>query len=205
MSDVRRQEEVRIRLARRDDAPAIAAVNVRSWQTSYRGILPDSFLDALDAKVREEPWRERLAQPPEFGCTLVAEVNRAADEDASAIIGFATGGPERDGVSGYDGELYAIYLLAEYRGNGIGRRLTSAIAGWLSQRGTRSLLIWVLKENVRARGFYERLGGQFVAERPITIGSSNLQEVAYGWPDLHVISHANQDRGRGPDEVDSAR
>jgi ribosomal protein S18 acetylase RimI-like enzyme len=199
------QGEVSIRPARPADAPAIAAVHIRAWQTAYRGIVPDSHLDALDVVVSEKRWLDHLTHRSESECSFVAEVNGHAMEEAGAIIGFATGGPERHGVAGYDGELYAIYLLLEQRGKGIGRQLVATVARWLSERGMKSLVIWVLKENVRGRGFYEALGGQIVGEQTITIGGSDFQDVAYGWTDLRKVAHAAQGAEGDPDEADPIR
>jgi hypothetical protein len=47
-------------------------------------------------------------------------------------------------------------------------------------------LLWVLAENP-SRKFYERLGGQLVYEKTVTIGGVPLIEVAYGWRDAHTI------------------
>jgi len=40
--------DVSARVAWADDAPAIAAVQVRAWRASYAGLLPDDVLGALD-------------------------------------------------------------------------------------------------------------------------------------------------------------
>jgi hypothetical protein len=45
-------------------------------------------------------------------------------------------------------------------------------------------LLWVLKDNLPARKFYEALGGIYLREKPIKIGSQRLIEVAYGWKNL---------------------
>jgi hypothetical protein len=47
--------------------------------------------------------------------------------------------------------------------------------------------VWVLRDNATARRFYERLGGVFIREQPITIGSSVLREVSYGWRALDDV------------------
>jgi hypothetical protein len=49
-----------------------------------------------------------------------------------------------------------------------------------------ALLLWVLAENP-ARRFYERLGGQPVSTKTVTIGGVPLTEVAYGWLDARTI------------------
>ena len=102
-------------------------------------------------------------------------------------MGFVSGGPERSGDTLYTGELYAIYLLASYHGQGIGQQLASALVTRLIQAGMTTLLLWVLAANP-ARKFYERLGGQPVYEKTVTIGGLPLVEVAYGWRDARAIA-----------------
>jgi hypothetical protein len=57
-------------------------------------------------------------------------------------------------------------------------------------------VIWVLKENVKARAFYEALGGVLIHEKQIVIGGIELVDVAYGWLDIRtVIPEAKQRDG----------
>lgn len=186
---------IRIRPACMEDAPNIARVHVRSWQTAYRGILPASFLDALEPSSREERWRERLRTPLEEGFTFVAETVQAHGE----IVGFASGGPERDGDAFdgvvYRGEIYALYLLQEHRRRGIGQRLVAASAEWLLAHDLKSIVIWALAENGPARAFYQGLGGVLIGNKTVTIGPSNLIDVAYGWPDGEELLRAAARQG----------
>jgi GNAT superfamily N-acetyltransferase len=98
-------------------------------------------------------------------------------------VGFVNGGPERDGRDEYDAELYALYVLPDWHGRGIGKQLSETFAQSLIDSGYDSMFAWVLAENP-ARGFYETLGGTLVDERSIEIGGRPLVEVAYGWNDL---------------------
>jgi len=50
---------VTIRPALPNDAGQIAGIQVRTWQATYRGDLPDAFLDSLDASRREEMCRDK--------------------------------------------------------------------------------------------------------------------------------------------------
>jgi GNAT superfamily N-acetyltransferase len=109
-----------------------------------------------------------------------------AEDAQGTIVGFASGGPERSGDPVYTGELYAIYLLAQHQGKGMGRHLVISLVHRLLQEGMRGLLLWVLAANP-ARTFYERLGGQRVYEKTVTIDGVALLEVAYGWRDVHAL------------------
>jgi GNAT superfamily N-acetyltransferase len=169
-----------IRAATPTDAVAIARVHVDSWRTTYTGIVPADYLANLSHAQREQFWSNILSTPAPSGCVYVAE------HDTGEIVGFASGGPERSGDTLYQGELYAIYLLARYQRQGLGRHLTMAVVQCLLQCGLPSMLIWVLAANP-GRAFYAALGGQPVYEKNVTIGAAQLLEVAYGWPDLRDV------------------
>ncbi|SFC66585.1 Acetyltransferase (GNAT) family protein [Bacillus sp. OV322] len=50
-------------------------------------------------------------------------------------FGFSSGGKERsDKYPVYTGELYAIYILKEYQGNGLGKLLVKPIIEELQQK-----------------------------------------------------------------------
>ena len=88
------------------DIPAIARVHVDTWWTTYQGIVPDEYLAKLSYEDRENRWQQILNQDPENGnFTYVAE------QASKEIVGFASGGPERENDPIYKGELTAIYIL----------------------------------------------------------------------------------------------
>ena len=169
-----------IREASLTDAAAIARVHVDSWRTTYAGIVPADYLANLSYARREQFWYDIFSIPTPSGCVYVAV------QDTGEIVGFASGGPERSGNALYRGELYAIYLLALYQRQGLGRRLTMAVVQRLLQCGLSSMLVWVLAANP-GRAFYATLGGQQVDEKTVTIGAAPLLEVAYGWSDLREL------------------
>jgi len=169
-----------IREAVLTDAAAIARVHVDSWRTTYAGIVPADYLANLSYARREQFWCDILSTPTPLRYVYVAA------QDTGGIVGFASGGPERSGNALYRGELYAIYLLAPYQRQGLGRRLTMAVVQRLLQCGLSSMLVWVLAANP-GRAFYATLGGQQIYEQEITIGAALLVEVAYGWPDLRDL------------------
>jgi len=169
---------VQIREAAPDDIPGIAHVHVDTWRTAYVDIVPAAHLAALSYEQRESRWREILAPVGDGRCHFVAE------NDEGQIVGIATGGPERDGMPGYDGELYGLYALEAYQRRGIGRELMQTIARRLAADGFKAMILWVLKDNLKARAFYEAMGGVLTGEKGTTIGGADLIEVAYGWADL---------------------
>ncbi len=167
-----------VRPAEVDDAAAIARVHVESWRSTYRGLLPDDFLDSLTEGRYLERWLRSLGDD----ATRVY----VAEEDHQ-VVAFASGGRERAGEGGYAGELYAIYVLEKAQRHGHGIGLVRAVIGGLREMGLNDMIVWVLRENSPARKFYERLGGTYVRTQPITIGSVTLQEVSYGWRSLDDV------------------
>ena len=167
-----------IRPARITDAPGIGKVQVDSWRSSYKGLIADEFLTALSYEQRTQVWSQNLSDPKNNGFLYVAESK--PDE----IVGFVAAGAVREGDPNYQGELYAIYLLHEVKRQRLGRRLVDAVMRELSERGFSSMLLWVLKDNLPSRKFYEAVGGEYLREKPIEIGSQRLIEVAYGWKNL---------------------
>jgi len=172
--------EFTVRIAEVEDAAAIAKVHVDSWRTSYRGIVADEFLEKLSYERRETMWKNELSNPDQPSVIIVTE--RPAD----GVVGFSSAGPIRGEHKAFDGELYAIYLLAHAQGCGLGKALFVEAAHWLLDHSYTSMLLWALKDNP-ARGFYEAMGGVVIASESFTLGNQELIEVAYGWRDIHQL------------------
>lgn len=169
-----------IRDATIDDLPAIAQIHISSWQSTYQGILPDSYLASLSTQSREERWTKILNEP-DHGRTIFTLVAEETD-----VFAFANGGPIRSDDADYDCEIYAIYIHESHQRRGIGRELMRSLADKLSQAGFQAALVWVLTENP-SRCFYESLGGKIIRSSQIRIGGTPLEEIAYGWPDIHTL------------------
>ena len=162
------------------DAEALARVHVRSWRETYRGLLPEAYLARMSEADFTRRFRHALTFPGRNEVTLAA----AARE---GLIGYAQGGPSRAGVEG-EAEIATLYLLRSAQGSGAGRRLMAGMAHALAAGGARSLAISVLRDNLRARGFYEHLGGQADPARPERgPGGALLHEVTYRWLEIGVL------------------
>jgi len=151
--------EFSVRDAQPGDAGAILHVRTRTWQAAYAHILPREKLEAMSA----EPWAERwtewwrgvIEDPAPGAHTLVVD-------DAGGVAGFASLGSmsgEQD-EPGRIGELYAIYVLPEASGRGIGQALMAEVLNRLRSEGFPEAILWVLEDNPRTRCFYELAGWQ---------------------------------------------
>lgn len=141
---------IQIRPAIAKDAHAIATIHVTSWQKIYRGHIPDTILDNLSIKEREQKWRELINNKV---IILVIEKN-------NEIVGFASLCPSRDSDTDPKicGEISAVYLNPDVWHQGLGTKLCNYALSELEGMGFKEVILWVLKENNQARKFYERMG-----------------------------------------------
>lgn len=172
-----------VREAKIADAPAIARVNIDTWRTAYRKIIPADYLAQQSYEKRESDWQETLENAKNTGIFVCV-----AENDSGQIVGFASGGCERMGKYVYQGELFAIYILEEYQRQGIGQQLVGTVATKLVELSLNSMLVWVLGDNSACR-FYEFLGGEKVEEQQTSRAGVAMKEIAYGWIDIAVLIH----------------
>jgi ribosomal protein S18 acetylase RimI-like enzyme len=161
------------------DAEELARVHVTSWRETYRGLLPDAFLARMSEAGFARRFRRQLSAP---GGSLTL-----AAADRYGLVGYLQGGPSRRGVAG-EAEVATLYVLRQAQGRGLGGRLMTDGARALAAQGSTSLMISVLRDNIRARGFYEHLGGEPEAARQEPgPGGRLLYEVAYRWGDISKL------------------
>ena len=167
------------------DAEDLARVHVASWRETYRGLLADAFLARMSEPGFTRRFRRTLADPGD-GVTLAAA-------DRYGLVGYAQGGPSRRDTAGLanggEAEIATLYVLRQAQGQGLGARLMTETARALAAQGATSLMISVLRDNIRARGFYEHLGGTPEAARQEPgPGGRLLFEVAYRWADIRTLT-----------------
>jgi GNAT superfamily N-acetyltransferase len=164
-----RESQMIIREAHSTDALAIGRVQVDSWRTTYAGIVPADYLASLSYEQQGQFWERHISTLSSAAAMYVAEA--AAEE----VVGFAHSGPERSGNKIYTGELYAIYLLAAYQRQGLGRQLTRAVVNGLLQHGLPSMLVWVLAAILPAH-FTKRWAGSKSLSSRLRLGRHGSQK-----------------------------
>ena len=118
-----------------------ARVACQAWHETYPGLISQDYLDTVTVEKCEKaacdhPWN-----------TFVAK-------DGERVVGFVFYGEDKEDSS--VGEIFALYVLREYYGTGLGRRLMDAALGQL--RAYPSVRVWAVKGNARAIRFYEKCG-----------------------------------------------
>jgi len=181
--------EITIRAARPADARAIARLDVETWRTTYAGMLSTAYLVGLSERRRELGWRGVILREPR-------DVRVAVDPDG-AICGFGSCGPNR-GDRFFTGEVFTLYVAADWQNQGIGRRLLIALLRRLVAAGRRSAIVWVLRDNP-SRFFYERLSAQQVSRKTLPVGGAAVEAVGYGWHDLPAFLTTVSSEDREPE------
>ena len=150
-SKVNSEPLLTIRQATPEDSLAVARVHLAAWRAAYRGIIPDSYLDALDEGTRASRYTFDRNGPDDPLTWIALE--------GGHVRGFVTLGPARDGEQG-QGEIIALYVSPLSWRSGVGTVLLAHAERHLVPRGLNEALLWVLKDNSRGRLFYEARGWQ---------------------------------------------
>ena len=146
-----------IRLAVLADARSLAEVKIACWETTYRGIYPDSKLDNYDIDKNTEKFENIINN--EYIDLYVVIVG-------GEIVGYMSCGVPVRPYEDYEQEIGLLYLLKEYRGNRIGSELFDLATEVIAINGYDRFFISCNKYNEPARKFYEAMGGKLVHEDP---------------------------------------
>lgn len=150
-----------------DDRLAVSGIYEASWKYAYRDILPREYLERIPAGQ----WVSGLDLGGRTHLVMLEE-----GRYIGAASCCASRFPEFEGW----GEVVSLYLLPEYMGRGYGRLLLEAAVSALRDRGYEKVFLWVLEENRRARGLYERAGFRYGGTgREDVIGRRAVRELAY--------------------------
>ena len=135
----------------------MARVIVRSWQETYRGLMPDRVLDDPGSvAARERFWTAALVDE-RYRANRVA----VAERDG-ALIGVAMAGPPETAEPGWRLHLYVLYVLSAHHGSGAGAALLDAVV-----HPDESAALWVADPNPRAQAFYRKHG--FIADGTVQV------------------------------------
>ncbi len=145
-----------------DEIDGKGYVHYKSWQEAYTGLIDADYLEnkmTLEKCISiAHKWTDNL---------LVAK-------DGEQVVGFVGYGKYRDDSLADCGEVFSIYVLADYYGKKIGYELMNAALEKLSAYS--KIAVWVLKGNERAIRFYERYGFKFDGtEQEIILGTPNTE------------------------------
>jgi ribosomal protein S18 acetylase RimI-like enzyme len=160
-----------LRRAGAPDAPALAALHLRTVLDAFAPIFPpDAPPPELDEMV--DDWARRIGSdaPDRTACFVCDD---AAGEPAGVVIA----GPDPRDVT--RGHVSRLYVDPTRWGRGIGRALHDRALVHLRESGFRDATLWVLERNDRSRGWYERIGWRCTDARVAVYAPGGIDDVGY--------------------------
>ena len=161
-----------IRPARGDDASRLAAIHLAAWRKGCETILPSRTLAGATVDGRTQEWSRRLASAGSR--TFVCERDGSPVGLATLARLRANGRPSRSLL-----ELRLLYVAPPCWRRGVGRELHQHVHAEAQGQGFRQLILWVLRDNLRARAFYEALGYAPDRGRQVRLGGHTVDETRY--------------------------
>ena len=165
--------DIIIRNVRKEDLPSVVDIKITGWQSAYKGIVDDTYLNNL-SNERET----RIAKMEKNYMTngfIVAEVN-------GEVVGFCrymfdnNFSPE---VENIDCELGAIYVRPDLKCSGIGTKMFNYVVSEFKKNNKTKMVLWCLKDNEPSKKFYTKMGGKIVKEKNVDIGDKQYKECCF--------------------------
>jgi len=145
--------DIQICKALPNDAFEYAVNHIACWQSAYKGIISDGYLNNMNVEHMAESNRKILCEPNNYLCYYV--------KHGQQMIGRLVICNSRDDDKANAGEIAAMYLLDTFWGKGYGRQMMDFSLAELKHMGHNEVLLWVLEANDRGRKFYEKSGFVF--------------------------------------------
>jgi GNAT superfamily N-acetyltransferase len=154
-----------VRPARPEDAAEIARIQLATWRTAYRRLLPRHVLDRLDEAWFAERWRAAIEAPPSNRHRVLVAIEQA---EQSHLVGFAASGPADEQAlapgepsTALGGDAAAVTdLLVEPRWGrrGHGSRLLAASVDLWREAGFARAVAWAFDGDEASRKFLTSTG-----------------------------------------------
>ena len=140
---------MQIVLANIKDAKALSYLKKEVWETTYRGIYDDSYIDNYDYGKREEKFKNLIVDTTQevYVC-----------KDNNRIVGYMVlGAPLHESLDGYELCINDLGIDVSYRGQGIGKMFVD-----IAKEKGKKLFNCCNCYNANAQKFYEKMGGTLI-------------------------------------------
>lgn len=138
---------VNVRKATIMDSEVISRIHASSWKAAYTGIVPQRYLDELKYDFLVDAFQNWISNN---------QVTAQLIYENEIPVGCIAYGKSRDEKYSKWGEIVSVYVLPEYCNKGYGQRLIEIAIDDLKTMGFQNCYLWVLKDNLIARNFYEK-------------------------------------------------
>ncbi len=145
-----------IRKRKVEDSDELAKDIALVWNTTYKGIVDDDFLEGLQNSVprNAERLKHNLDEQPDYYVLTLQD----------KIIGWLYYTLDSDKYENA-AEINSLYILKEYQGQGYGKLLYNYAVKNIKEKGINNLIIGCLEGN-SSNNFYKHLGGKWIGTSP---------------------------------------
>lgn len=164
-----------IRKSKIEDYDSIAHVVTKCWQDTYRGIVNNDFLDSLSKSEKTRAKSQKDSFDKNNNHEYVLLVNKK-------IVGFVKVSLSEE-IINECGEIQAIYILKEFKGNGYGRKLFEKGVSELKSMCCKCMVIGCLDGNP-SNEFYKHMGGEYLKQRIFSLPNQDLLENVYYYENI---------------------
>jgi ribosomal protein S18 acetylase RimI-like enzyme len=165
----------RIRAARASDQAAILAIQIASWRDTYRGVMPDVFLDQEMEAALTDFWQGVFGGRRRAGTLAVAAFGRD-------VVGFIAAWQVADLAY-----IDSLHVRPGMRRAGIGRALLGFAARRLAGQGCVGASMYIPEANRAAARLFARLGGQIGTAEPRLVFGRVVAGSPVLWPDITTL------------------
>jgi ribosomal protein S18 acetylase RimI-like enzyme len=158
--------DLTIRRAQRTDIIRLSELAKSTYASAFgHSLNPTDLAAHLENNLSESCFEEFLDEDT----ILVAE--REGRLIGFIQIGVVWSESDDDDFSPEDAELRRVYVLAEFQGQGIGRKLIDAAFAEPRFAAARDIYLDVWEDNPRAQKLYESYGFRAIGKRPFEVKS----------------------------------
>lgn len=160
-----------VRPANPDDAGEIARIQLSTWRTAYRRILPRHVLDGMDEAWMAQRWQASIAAPPSPRHRVLIAIEqpeRSSAQEGSYLVGFAATGEADEAALAPEEDQHALGptvasitdLVVEPRWGrrGHGSRLLAACVDLWREDGFDTAVAWAFEADPATRAFLGSAG-----------------------------------------------
>lgn len=173
MSRPTQADHLGLRAAVPADADALALVGAATFLESYASLLPAADILEHVAHQHIPGVYARWLQGKGCACWIAEHLPGAAP------VGYLVATPPDLPLAGLDErdwEIRRIYVLHNFQGAGLGRRLMEQALQRARDAGMRRLLLGVYSRNQRALQFYAGLGFREAGTRSFRVGNNDYHD-----------------------------
>lgn|SRR3989344_420624 len=146
-------EKITIRKAKQSDLKAISELDLEFAKSQYNSYDKTLNLNWTYSRSGQRYLKKRMSR----GDSLL----KVALSDRGEIIAYASGGiikPHPLSIKARYAELESIFIKDEYRGSGLGRKLTEDFIRWCRKIKVDFINLAVARENEKVINLYKKLG-----------------------------------------------